>query len=85
MHFFQICQSSARKGTKQVQGRRRLVVSFDHVVWIGYPRLFAELYRVDDVSTVAWQFFAVLLFKVRRSRLGKLSGDTPYFYDRFAC
>ena len=85
MHFFQIRQSTTRKGTKQIQSSRRLVVGFDHIVRVGYSRLFGELYRVDDVSTVAWQFFTVFLFKVGRSRFCKLSCNTPYFDDRFAC
>ena len=85
VYLVQICQPATRKCTKQVQCRCRLVIGSKHIFRFRHTCLFSELDGVDDVSTVTWQLDAVFLFKVRRTRFGKLPCDTTDFHYRFAC
>ena len=85
VYLVQVCKTASGEGSQQVECRSRLVVGSDHIFRLGYPCLFGKLDRVDDIATVTRQLFAILLFKVRRPWLGKLSGDASHFDDRLAC
>src|SRR4029077_12996257 len=66
-HAREIGIATLREGAQQVERCRRLPKRFDLPTWIGTTRLFGKGDVVNDITSIARQFFAITFLGWRRT------------------